>query len=333
MKVLFITEKYVDQPQFGPTNNLVNLIGSYVNSGLGTFEHLYISTDFGDISSIQRLDIELTTRDFDIAVVSIYPPISPSIWVTKLLGKRLVICWWDTVYTTTSQILPINNPHDCFRMFLINPYENRSYPYLHTLEEYSKYCTNIVFDYGCGKIQDNIFGLPVPQDQTIYKKSNDKKIDVSFVGSIERQGRREILERISDNNINIYVSGGRGHNKSNLSFEDYGRIISESKICLNIQLGSRVPQRKGRTFEISACGTFMLANYPEVFTGTEGSFFEEGIHYDSFDEDNVVEKIKFWLENDSERERIAENMYNLHQNKYSPVPWWENIFNITNTRL
>ena len=152
MKVLFITEKYAETPEFGLTNNIVNLIGSYLNSNLGTYEHLYISSDPGDIMSNEQMDMELMNREFDIAVVSIYPPISPSLHIAEKLGNRLVICWWDTVYAGPDQTNILNDRHECFNRFLYQS-DMRPCLYKSNILQYSEYCTNIVFDYGFGEIK------------------------------------------------------------------------------------------------------------------------------------------------------------------------------------
>jgi spore maturation protein CgeB len=161
----------------------------------------------------------------------------------------------------------------------------------------------------------------------ICTSSTDKDIDVSFIGAVKNE-RGYILDILKNNNINVYLAGGRGPNGQNLTFEEYANIIRRSKVSLNFNWAYSSPQRKGRIFEIAACKSFMLTNFPEALKGKEGWCFEDKKHFDSFNDKNVVEKVKYWLKNEAEREQIATSMYELYVQKYAPVPWWTNIFDI-----
>jgi len=98
MKVLFITEKYVGSPEFGLTNNMVNLIGSFKSANIGEYKHIFISDDEGDVHSNEELDYILLTEEFDLAVMSPPGHFFPSLYVAEELQNKLVICWWDTLF-------------------------------------------------------------------------------------------------------------------------------------------------------------------------------------------------------------------------------------------
>jgi hypothetical protein len=317
MKILFITEKYVVSEKYGITNNMVNLIGSFKSTNLGEYKHLFISQDEGDLWTNEQLDNTLLTEDFDLAVVSPIAHMFPSLKVAERLQNKLMICWCDTLFGSFEGFIAREHHHTVNGVSFSTP----------SLSVYSLYCPNVVFDYGNGEEYKNIFGLSVPQDPTIYNslELTKKDIDVSFMGAIKNE-RGPIIELLKNNGINVYTAGGRGEGGSNLSFEDYADVIKRSKISLNFNWAWTSPQRKGRIFEIAACGNFMLSNFPEALKGEDGYCFEDGKHFVSFNENNIIEKVKYWLDHNEEREQIAKSMNELYKQKYAPLPWWENIF-------
>jgi hypothetical protein len=319
MKVLFITEKYVGSPEFGLTNNMVNLIGSYKSANIGEYKHVFISQDEGDIYSIEELDTVLLTEEYDIALLSPPGHMFPSLEVAEMLGNKLMICWFDTLFGTFESFIAREHHHNVNGISFSTP----------SLSAYSLYCPNIVFDYGNGEEYNNIFCLSVPQDSDIYNSTNNdiKDIDVSFIGAIKNE-RGPIIELLQANGINVCLSGGRGINGHNLSFEEYANMIKRSKISLNFNWAYSSPQRKGRIFEIAACGSFMLSNHPESLRGKDGYCFEDGKHFISFTPENIVERVKYWLQHDEEREKIAKAMNEVYKQKYAPTPWWNKILNI-----
>jgi hypothetical protein len=155
MKVLFITEKYVGSPEFGLTNNMVNLIGSFKNANLGEYKHLFISQDEGDIYSIEELDNALLTEEFDLAIVSPIGHIIPSLYIAEVLRNKLIICWWDTLFGSFESFLSREHHHTVDGVSFFTP----------SMSAYSLYCINLVFDYGFGKEYQNIFCVSVPQAQ------------------------------------------------------------------------------------------------------------------------------------------------------------------------
>jgi len=128
--------------------------------------------------------------------------------------------------------------------------------------------------------------------------------------------------------IDIFVNGGRGPEHGNLPFSEYADLMSKTKICLNVQMGFRVPQRKGRVWEIAAVGGFLFTNYPETFSGIDGDLLEEGTHYISWNDGNLIEKIKYWKDRNEQIRKISRNLYEIYLEKYSPEPWWSKLIRI-----
>ena len=136
-----------------------------------------------------------------------------------------------------------------------------------------------------------------------------KKYDVCFIGHVQEQpsfngfSRTEFLDRMFKEFPNFYfgtrMPGFPAHNM----FEDAALKFSKSKIVLNISAKDDINMR---VFETLGTGGFLLTNW----IPTINEVFKEGVHlvtYKTLDE--AVEKAKYYLEHDDEREAIAEAGY------------------------
>jgi hypothetical protein len=307
MKLLFIIDKYWGgDPTKGPTNIISNLVNSFKPLKFGDPKIYYISSDPGDLDSTDKVDEILLLEDYDLALVSPVGTwwsgmfgqgdhITVSLEVAEKLKNKIAICWWDSVlHYQQSEI-----------------------------EEYAKHCPQLLFDWGYGEDRPNIFGVSTPQDPIFFNSTyTPKTIPTSFIGDPYRSGRQEILSQIPE----VVVKGGRGND--NLSLEEYTSYFKQSKINLNFQTNIGIPQRKGRPFEIAACGGFMLSTNPEAFLGKDGLMFEPQKEFIILDPNNLNSQIDYWLKHDGHREEIAFNMSLKYNKLFAPEPWWNNIFKI-----
>ncbi len=309
MKVLFFMERFHTDAKIGMTNNFWNLLGSFEVSGYGDYEVHYLDpSEPGCIWSTKEMDQILLTSEFDMAIISVYH-ILPSEEVLRKVGHKTAMAWWDPIIS------------------------------LDGVKHWSHLCHQLCFDHGFGKEYPefpNINCVDVPQDTRIFYRdpSVEKEFDVSFVGSIDsaRPDRRAVLEKIKPH-FNIWMNGGRGHDLLNLKIEEYADIFRKSRICLNLQFGHGRPQKKGRSWECAAMGCLMFANNPGVFTGREGVWFEENVDYVSFNDDNLVEKIRHYLTHEEERNMISDRIYKKYQENYTPKHFWKKIFNICGVQV
>ncbi len=155
--------------------------------------------------------------------------------------------------------------------------------------------------------------------------SEKQEIDVSFIGLL-RNERNNKINFLKKNNINIKVYGDNSHTKF-LSQNNYFETIKNSKINLNFCSLTHNPEDifskkeeinklkniPGRIFEILSCKSFLLT---ENNSSLE-YFFEPGKDFEVFNNnDELLDKIKFYLSNKNARDKISKNGFNTFLKKY-----------------
>ncbi len=136
--------------------------------------------------------------------------------------------------------------------------------------------------------------LPLAMSPAVHRKMCLPKIhDVSFVGNVYTN-RRAFIERLQKR-FNVFVAGA--------FMDEMVRIFNQSKIVLNLGRGQTGIQQ--RVFETLGCGAFLVTNEIPV----QDRLFEDNKHLVYFNQENVERLIEYYLNNDKEREAIAENGY------------------------
>lgn len=156
-----------------------------------------------------------------------------------------------------------------------------------------------------GKTQ-HVFWHPHAGEPDAYPQYNIiKKWDVCFIGHMQEQinhngfTRIDALDRLFKEFPNFYYGSRTPVDpKANL-FEDAAKKFCQSKIVFNVSIKDDVNMR---VFETLSTGSFLLTNA----LPTLPDIFKDGVHlvtYNTLDE--MVEKAKYYLEHDEEREAIA----------------------------
>ncbi len=165
---------------------------------------------------------------------------------------------------------------------------------------------------------------------SIYNKSMfnnldiPKIYDVSFIGNVNKADRKEIINYLKQNGINLQTYGPGSEN----GFVDHKKmieIINSSKINLNFtdsalsegfdfntntnfsigtKINSRIQQAKGRLIEIFLTNSFCLTQEGE---GSRKLFDDDRIIFK--DKKDLLKKIKYYLENIEEKEQITNELY------------------------
>ena len=114
-----------------------------------------------------------------------------------------------------------------------------------------------------------------------------------------------------------------------LSDEEMIRMYSRSKInlgfsaCGNYESGERILQVRLRDFEVPMSGGFYMVEYMEELE----EFFDIGKEIVCYtNKDDLVDKIKYYLEHDSERERIRRAGYEQCQKNHTWHKRFETVF-------
>lgn len=142
--------------------------------------------------------------------------------------------------------------------------------------------------------------------------------DVSFVGTYEKD-RAEKLMYLAKNGIRITVWGWTKNsvkgeidhfNITNMEryayLDEFSKVMCGSKICLNFLRKANKDTETTRSMEIPACGAFMLAERTE----SHQMLFEEGKEAEYFStNEELLEKVQFYLKQDELRERIGSEAY------------------------
>jgi len=153
------------------------------------------------------------------------------------------------------------------------------------------------------------------------------KYNVLFIGFAERE-RFEYMNFLAKNGIEIHIYGSGWQKKEfknhhlnlkiyykDLIGEGYSNAISCSKISLCFLRKINRDLHTSRSIEIPACGGFMIAEITEEHK----KLFEEdkeAVYFDTKEE--LLEKVKYYLEHEEERKQIAKAGYErTRKNDYS----------------
>lgn len=157
--------------------------------------------------------------------------------------------------------------------------------------------------------------LPHAAEPQAYPKIEIiKKYDVGFVGHVQETPnyngitRIDALDRLFKEFPNFYYGSRHpGFPEKNL-FEDAAKKFSMSRVVFNISIKDDYNMRCG---EVLMTGSFLLTNWIPTLKDMENVYgLKEGVHYVTYKTlDEMVEKTKYYLDHDEEREKIASAGY------------------------
>ena len=128
--------------------------------------------------------------------------------------------------------------------------------------------------------------------------------------------RKDFVRSLKNAAIDVQCFGFGWDNTGNLKTADAAKIYNKAKIVLNFSKSNRGRQMKARPFEVMASGTCLLS---EQTPGLE-CIFAEGTDFLTFDTSyELVEKVKYLLQNPNVRDEIAFSSYKSCVSKYAYV--------------
>ena len=176
-------------------------------------------------------------------------------------------------------------------------------------------------------------GNPIYKDycgnEKIYKKLNlQKEYDVSFIGA-SYGIRVKYINYLQEKGINIYTKGN-GWNNGFATDEEMIEIFNKSKIVLGFSTVGKnddINILKGRDFEVPLTGSFYITGYHEELK----EYFELGKDIETYiSKEDLLKKVKYYLENEIKREEIAKNCYEKCINNYTAIKSYEKVFGYLN---
>lgn len=141
----------------------------------------------------------------------------------------------------------------------------------------------------------SVHWLPLACDGDVHLGSEvDKEWDVGFVGNVSQdRERHRKLDVVAEHfSTNDYMKP--------CPKEEIAEVYSRSRIVFNCAVGNEVNMR---VFEAMASGSLLVT---ERVANGQSELFEDGVHLVEYSGDSeMIEKIRYYLEHDDERERIA----------------------------
>ena len=161
--------------------------------------------------------------------------------------------------------------------------------------------------------------------------STSKPYDVSFVGSRYIADREDMVKMLRDNGISI-TTFGKGWPNGYINHNEMINIFFNSKInlCFTKAYSGTRSQIKGKIFDITMCGGFLLCEYVEGID----DFFVIGSEIECFNNySEAIEKIIYFLHHEEERKAIACAGQLRAKNNLAQSKLIKNIFLIIETEI
>jgi spore maturation protein CgeB len=192
--------------------------------------------------------------------------------------------------------------------------------------------TNIVFaPYKYEELGVPALLYPPAFDTSVYKPLSGlfRDIDVSFIGYMgNKKNRLEYLSILQKNGINVRTWGYNSENGV-VTRDKKIEIYNRSKINIDFTGNTetsiytadyptvqRIRHIKGRSIEISLTRSFLLSEYSPGMERWLEPNKETAVFHNA---QELLDKVRYYLEHPAEREKIADNAYNRSTREYEIV--------------
>ena len=319
-QILIIRQRYFDKRSKQENDDKV------INYSLENLEYIKYELFFFDEnnnSGIIRFTYNLlnilNTKKFDFIILSQFGnnyPVSPFFFVflKKKYNLKIINIWWDSCYKKISNDLKKYFFADCH---LIQDNQKKYF-----VENNINTCfTRPAVNFAWLKEFKN--------KETI--KLAQREYDFFFIGmAAHYRDYRNVFfnkffksEYISSLNYFVRLWKSREEMLS-YSYENFYKIMKNSKIAFNFSKSVDCDQLKGRVAEIISNKTLLF----ETENDQIKNFFIPEKHYIPFNQNNFEEKLKYYLNNPNEAQNIASNAYKHLNHLYDELPYeWQKLIN------
>ena len=155
------------------------------------------------------------------------------------------------------------------------------------------------------KVNPRTYWLPLGCNLEIHRCWPVEKVyDIGFVGAIIAESRREeLLKRLTDA-VPLHIE--------HCFLEEMAQVFSKSRMVFNNAANHDLNMR---FFEVLSTGAMLLSD--ATLGSGQSELFRDGEDYACYQDGNLVETVRFYLENDALRERIAARGRRLVQNAHT----------------
>lgn len=244
----------------------------------------YAGLDLGLNIDIAGLDCPISEHEipciankYDLIIVTENYPNAP-----QLDGKKWE--WWNWKEIKTPKLFWAIDTHFInYKDFIFkNKFDYAAFNNPSDIKKHSN-----KFPWG---FKPKLFFLPLAVRKDLYEKnySNAKEFDVTFIGSLNTEERKKIINKSSIIHLNAFGP-------------DYIKQIQKSKISFNYTMSYDL---NAKFFEITGSGSFLLSNLPNKFI-LDLFDFEVFNNCIWKNENELMTKIKFYLKHEDIRESIA----------------------------
>lgn len=308
--VMFVGDYYcAGRPQMGISEWETNIWSSLESTGLADvirfhFDKFYYHTGKrADSSLIERIEEHRP----DLIVLIIYKPMGAdpatpaqsTLEVIKMLGIPVITIWGDLEAPEQRNIAKTLEPY-CRKLIgtaTKEVVESLGYVYAH-----------------------------VPKDSRLFNNPHlQRDIDIVFSGSfgLGREERQATLIHLLDNGVKLVHGGSEG--RDHFSTEEYAQRYKRAKLALSFSKAHGINVVNARPFEAMSCGAMLLEqDSPEL-----AKLFTPGVDYVPWTtNDDLLQKVRYYLEHEDERALIASNGQNKIEELYSAKKFWSEALKI-----
>jgi len=167
--------------------------------------------------------------------------------------------------------------------------------------------------------------MHVPKDPRVFNNPDkERDIDIVFSGSYGygREERQKYMNHLLNNGIRLIHGGSEGGD--HFTTEDYADRYKRAKLALSFSQARGMNVVNARPFEVMNCGAMLLEQESLELAKLYTPFID---YVPWTTEDDLLNKVRYYLEHDDERKLIANNGYRKTQELYSAQTFWKKVLN------